>query len=227
MDKKKSSRDKVGKDKITAGDISDVQGVAAGKGAKAVGERGVLVEGNVSGNIITGDQNQVGGIQAKTIKAENVVQGVQQLGGDLSNVAAAVSLAEALRGGTITADSIEAKNVVAGLQYIADPSNATPQELQQQVAELQRQLAEALTDAKMEADADMEDAQDALNQAETELGKSEPHGKRIVRKLKEAADILTEGAKTTDAARKTGLALLKLAPVAAALYQIATTLFAG
>ncbi|MCP4423218.1 MAG: hypothetical protein GY803_01870, partial [Chloroflexi bacterium] len=45
MSKKKKSNDKVGQDKITAGDISDAQGVAAGREAKAVGERGVLVEG--------------------------------------------------------------------------------------------------------------------------------------------------------------------------------------
>lgn len=223
----KNKNDNAGKDKITAGDISDAQGVAAGKGAKAVGERGVLMEGSVSGSIITGDQSQVGGIQAKTIVADNVVQGMQQIGGDLSAAAEAVALAEALRGGTISADSIKAKNVVSGLQYIADPANAAPDELRRQVAELQRQLAEALADAQIEGDADMEDAQDALNQAETELAQEQPHGRRIVRKLKEAADILTEGAKTTDAARKAGVALVKLAPVAAALYQIATKLFGG
>lgn len=227
MSKDEVGKDKVDGDKTTAGDINDAQGIAAGKGAKAVGERGVLVEGNVSGSIITGDQNQVGGIQAKTIIADNVVQGMQQIGGDLSDAAQAVALAEALRGGTITADSIQAKNVVAGLQYIADPANATPDQLRQQVAELQRQLAEAIADSGAAANPDIEDAQSALNQAETELEKEQPHGSRIVRSLKNAAEILTESAKATDAARKAGLALIKLAPIAAALYQISMKLFGG
>ncbi len=201
--------------------------VAQGTGAKAVGEGGVLVEGSVRGNIITGDRNQVGGIQAETIKAENVVQGMQQIGGDLSVAAEAVALAEALRGGTITADSIEAQNVVAGWQYIADPANVTPDELRQQVAELQRQLAAALAEGEVEANADVEDVQYALYQAETELEKPQPHGRRIVRRLQEAADILIDGAKSVDAARQVGVALLRLAPIAAALSQTATTLFGG
>lgn len=212
---------------LASANVSGSGAIAQGSGSQAVGERGVLVEGNVGGSIITGDQSQEGGIQAKTIKAENVVQGMQQLGGDLSQAAEAVALAEALRGGTITADSIEAKNVVAGFQYITDPARATPDQLRQEVAELKRQLAVAIAAGEVESNADVEDVQDALAAAETELDKPEPQGNRIVRKLKEAATILTESAKVTDAARKAGQALIKLAPVASALYQIATKLFGG
>lgn len=182
-------------------------------------------EAAVGGNI--GEQGKVGGIQAKTIKADNVVQGMQQLGGDLTDAANAVALAEALRSGSITADSIEAKNVVSGLQYIADPAQATPDELRQEISHLRQQLAAALAAGEIEADADVKDVQDALDEAETELAQPQPQGNRVVRKLKEAAEILTEGAKATEAAQKVGLALIKLAPVAAALYQIATKLFGG
>lgn len=201
--------------------------VTQGAGSHSVGERGVLVEGDVGGSSITGDQSSVGGIRAKRIKAENVVQGLQQLGGDLTGTAAAVALAEALRGGSITADSIEAKNVVAGFQYIADPSQATPDELRREVAALQEQLAAAIASGDLQVDAEIEDAQEALVKAETELAGDQPRGNRVVRRLKEAAELLTEGAKTTDAARQAGQALVKLAPVAAALYQIATNLFGG
>lgn len=214
-----------GGDAITVGDVSHAQGVAVGRGARAVGERGVLVEGDVAGSVITGDQSNVGGIRANRIEAENVVQGMQQLGGDLSQAADAVALAEALSRGSITADSIQAQNVVAGFQYIANPAQATPDELRQEVAALQRQLAEALAAGEIEANADMADAQNALAAAETELAAAQPPGSRIVRKLKEAAEILTTSAKTADAARQTGLALVKLAPVAAVLYQISMRLF--
>ncbi len=201
--------------------------VAQGSGAKAVGERGVMVGGNVGGSIITGDQSTVGGIRANKIVADNVVSGMQQLGRDLSSAAAAVALAEALQGGSISADSIEAKNVVAGFQYIADPAQATPDELRQELAALKQQLAAAIAAGEVEAAGDIEDAQDALDKAEAELTKDEPQGGRIVRKLKEATEIFTAGAKATDAVRDTVTALARLAPMAAALYQIAQKLFGG
>jgi hypothetical protein len=201
--------------------------VAQGSGATAVGERGVSVGGDVGGSIITGDQGSVGGIQAHTIKADNVVQGMQQLGGDLTNAAQAVALAEALQGGRISADSIEAKNVVAGFQYIADPAQATPDELRQEVAALKEQLAAALAAGEVAATADVADAQEALDKAENELAQEQPQGNRVVRKLKEASEILTEGAKAADSAKNIGLKLIQLAPIAAALYQIAVKLFGG
>lgn len=180
-----------------------------------------------SGSQSSGAAKQVGGIRANRIEADNVVQGMQQIGGDLSDAANAVALAEALSGGTISADSIEAQNVVAGFQYIADPAQATQEELRLEVARLREQLAEAVAAGEVEAGADVEDAQEALGKAEAELAKDQPQGNRVMRKLKEAAGILTEGAKMTDAARQAGTALLKLAPVAAALAQIASQMFGG
>jgi hypothetical protein len=178
---------------------------------------------------------QTGGIQADHIEAENVVQGFQQLGGDLSQAAEAVTLAEALSSGRITAGSIQAKNVVAGFQYIADPAQATPDELRREIGRLRQQLAEALAAGEIEAGSDastplstsFEDAQEALAKAEEELAKSEPQGRRIVRQLKTAAEILTEAVQTTEAAQKLGQTVLTLAPAVAALYQIAVKLFGG
>jgi hypothetical protein len=209
--------------------------VAQGPGAKAVGERGVMVGGNVGGSIITGDQGHVGGIRADRIEAENVVQGMQQLGGDLSSTAGTVALAEALSRGSITADSIQARNVVAGFQYIADPAQATPDELRQEVARLRQQLAEAVAAGEIEATADasavlstsIEDAQESLERAETELAQATPQGSRVMRRLKDAAEILTESARTAEAAGKLGKTLAPLVPAAAALYQIAVKLFGG
>lgn len=170
---------------------------------------------------------QTGGIQADHIEAENVVQGFQQLGGDLSQAAEAVTLAEALSSGRITAGSIQAKNVVAGFQYIADPAQATPDELRREIGRLRQQLAEALTAGEIEAGADAEDAQEALAKAEEELAQPEPQGRRIVRQLKTAAEILTETVQTAEAAQKLGQTVLTLAPAVAALYQIAVKLFGG
>ncbi len=207
--------------------VSGRGAVVQGVGNTAVGERGVNVTGNVGGSIITGDSGSVGGIQAHTIKADNVVSGVQQIGGAAADSAGLVELAKALGSGSIQADSIEAKNVVAGLQYIADPAQATPEQLQKELATLQQQLAEAIAAGEFANASDAEDVQSDLAAAEKELDEPEPQGSRVVRKLKAATEILTESAGTAQAAGKVGIALIRLAPIAAALYQIAAKLFGG
>lgn len=170
---------------------------------------------------------QGGGIFANQITAENMVSGVQQIGGSLADAAGALALADALRQGTISADSIQARNVVAGFQYIADPARATADELRQEVAQLRQELSAAVAAGQLAPTADMDDAQDALAMAEQALTGEAPQGGRVIRKLREAADILAEGARAADAARRAGAAILKLAPTAAALYQIAARLFGG
>ncbi len=206
--------------------VSGSGAVAQGAGSTSVGERGVNV-GSVSGSIITGDGSTSGGIHANKIEAENVVSGVQMVGGDAAEAAGLVDLAQALGSGSIKADSIEARNVVAGLQYIKDPNQATPAQLRQELASLQKQLAEAIAAGEMENAGDAADVQSALAVAETELAQPEPQGTRVVRHLKTATEILTTSAGAAQAAGKAGIALIKLAPVMAALYQIATRLFGG
>lgn len=201
--------------------------IAQGPGSTAVGPRGVSVGGSVGGSIITGDDSQASGIQAHTIKADNVVSGVQQQGGSGADSADLVALAKALGTGSIKANSIEAKNVVSGLQFITDPNQATPEQLRQELAALKIQLAEAIAAGEIEDASNAEDVQAELATAEAELAKAAPSGSRIIRKLKAVTEILTESATAAQAAKKTGLAIIKLAPVAAALYQIATNLFAG
>ena len=56
---KRSFNNIVGGDMIKVGNISNSSGIAIGRGAKAVGNRGVNVDGDVSGNIITGDNNEI------------------------------------------------------------------------------------------------------------------------------------------------------------------------
>lgn len=172
-------------------------------------------------------KSNAAGIQADRIEAENVVQGLQQLGGETGSTHALVALATALSNGSIRADSIQARNVVAGFQYIADPAQVTVDQLQQEIAHLRKQLAELLDAGELEDSADMTDAQDALQEAETELAAEQPQGSRVLRKLKEVSEILTAGADAASAAGRISDAVIKLAPVAAALYQIGTTVFAG
>ena len=213
--------------------------IAQGSGATAAGKRGVAAGGNIQGSaIVTGDRNVVntgagdmhlGGIRARTIKADNVVDGAQVVGGDPAADRDLVALAREIQRGGISADEILAQNVVSGLQVIAQPADATPDNLRREVEGLRQALADLIAQGALTGEErdDAEDAQEELSKATEELGQEQPSGRRVVRTLKSASEILTGVA---DAAQKLGQAgadVLKLAPVAAALYQIAAKLFGG
>lgn len=167
------------------------------------------------------NQKGTSSIHAKNIKAKNIVQGTQQIGGEPITNPIEIS-------GSITADElIDADNIVAGFQYIADPANVTTSELQQEVTALKAQLAAAIAAGDVEQSGTVKDVQSALTAAEEELAQEEPEGNRIIRNLKTAADLLAETAKTTDAVRKAGVALGKLGMTAYTLYQIGEKLFNG
>jgi hypothetical protein len=205
---------------------------AQGPGAVAAGERGVAVGGNVQGGVIvTGDGNvvgdgssrheQKGGIRAGRIEAENVVDGVQVQGGTSAGAGDLVELARAIQSGGITAGEIKAGNVVSGLQFLAGRPPETRGELRQEVAALRRQVEQAVAAGEFTSRGDAEDVTGALQAAETELNRPQPDGRRVARKLRSAAEVLTGAAEAATAARKVGVEIIRLAPVAAALYQLA------
>jgi len=173
------------------------------------------------------DNIETGGIQADRIEAENVVAGVQVQGGDAETATALVNLARAIRQGRISATEIKAKNLVSGLQYIADPAQATAAELRHEVAALREQVEQAIANGEIADPVEAEDAQEAVKKAEAELAKPQPQGSRVARKLAEVSEILTRSADTAQAAGKIGLQIIKLAPVAATLWQIAQRLWGG
>lgn len=193
--------------------------VAQGPGAVAAGEGGVAVGGNAKGGI------HMGGIRAGRIEADNVVSGVQMQGGTASDAAGLVELAETIRRGGITAEQIRAGNVVDGLQFLAGGTPAGPDDLRREIAALREQVQQAIARREVEDQGDGEDVQDALDKAEAELAKPEPDGKRVVRQLDLVSGILTGCAKAAEAAGKVGAEIVKLAPVAAALYQLAAAIW--
>jgi hypothetical protein len=192
--------------------------VATGEGSIAAGGDVVLAEG---GNA------QVGGIRARRIEAESVVDGAQVRGGDAESAAGLVELAKAIRRGGISAEEIKARDLVSGLQYIADPTQPTAGELQREVAALREQLAQAVAAGEVADEADAEDAQAALNETEEELAEPAPQGDRVVRGLAKVTDILTRTADAAQALGQVGAQVIKLAPIAATLYQLAVKLFGG
>lgn len=168
-----------------------------------------------------------GGIRARRIEAENVVSGIQIQGGDAQTVSTLVQLAQAIQRGEISAEEIKARNLVSGLQYIADPAQATLEDLHRELLALRSQLDQAVAAQEFSDPADADDAQESLAAAETELAKPQTNGNRVLRKLDEFSQIITRTAETADAAGKLGALVIRLAPVAAVLWQIAQRIFGG
>ena len=171
--------------------------------------------------------NELGGIQARRIEAENVVSGVQMQGGDAQTASSLIQLAQSIRRGEIRADEIKARHLVSGLQYIADPTQATAEDLRRELLGLRTQLEQAIASQEFSDLADAQDAQESLATAATELTKSHPNGNRVLRKLDELSQIITRSAETADAAGKLGALVIRLAPLAATLWQVAQHLFGG
>src|SRR5713226_4651194 len=171
--------------------------------------------------------NEPGGIHARRIEAENVVSGVQIQGGDAQTASSLIQLAHSIRQGQISAEEIKARNLVSGLQYIADPAQANVEDLRRELLALRTQLEKAIASQEFSDPADAEDATNSLVTVETELAKPQPNGNRVLRKLDAFSQIITRTAQTADAAGKLGALVIRLAPVAATLWQVAQHLFGG
>lgn len=215
--------------------------IAQGQGATAAGA-GAVVGGQINAPVATGEGSiaasgdvviakdstvQVGGIRAGRIEAENVVEGVQAQGVAPAEAAGLVELARAIRRGGITAEQIQAGSVVSGLQFIAGTAPTTPDELRREVSALRQQVEQAISRGEIVKPGDAEDVKEALNTAEAELKAPKPDGERVVRKLETANTILTRCAEVVQAAGNVGQQILKLAPIAAALWSLAQKIFGG
>jgi hypothetical protein len=176
---------------------------------------------------MTTNWGESSGIHAKRIEAENVVSGVQIQGGDAQAASELVQLARAIGRGEIQAEEIKARNLVSGLQYIADPAQANIDDLRRELAAFRTQLEEAIASREFADPADAEDAQESLAMAASELSKPQPGKNRILRKLDELSQIVTRSAETAEAAGKFGSLIIRLAPVAATLWQVAQRILGG
>jgi len=171
------------------------------------------------------DQKPTRGIHAKTIKADNIVNGVLMEGGDAETAQSLIQLAKELERGSITADSMEAKNIVAGLHFIKDPASATADDLHKEIAALKADIQKAVAAGEVPDEDDAQELTTAVEKTETELAKPDPQGGKVVRWLNNITTILNGSAETAQAAGKLQNQVIKLAPAAAVVYSIARTVF--
>jgi hypothetical protein len=171
------------------------------------------------------DKPRTGSVTAENIRAGSIITGVDIEGAASDEVLkAALDTMERLSTGDVTASkSLEASgDIVVGFRHF----NPQSPEREDFVAEL-RALRQVLADLQKqpEAASEVEAAASSLDDAIDEAGKKEPLGKLVVNRLRDTLEFITDAGKALEAADKAGPLLLKAIPTAAALYQIAQTLF--
>ena len=164
------------------------------------------------------------GIEAKKIRAENVVEGVQVIGVDPGQAENFLGIAQwILEGGSIKAEEIDATNLVEGVQWIANDGITTPTatEFGHRLAALEAELARLGTGGEPAV------ARDALQQAAAELQKAQPEPRRVGDFLKTAASTLADATKAAGVASQLAGKLAPLAVGAAKLWEIAGRVLGG
>jgi hypothetical protein len=173
------------------------------------------------------DKPRTGSVTSKSgkVSARRIITGVEIDGAASDAVLkSAIDLMDRLHSGGVSgATGVEvSEDIVTGFRYL----NPQAPDRESFVAEL-KALREALAHVQEqpEAAADAEAAARSLDDAIGEAQKKEPLGKLVVRRLRDTLEFVTDAGKALEAADKAGPLILKAIPTAAALYQIAQTLF--
>ena len=161
------------------------------------------------------------------IKADNIVTGVQVQGGDAETARTQLALAREFESGSVEAVlDIIAKHIVTGFQYVGQGGTAPNQEqFQKELAALREQLAQAVKAGEIEDAYEAEDAQKAVDRAVEQTQAQKPAAEKIVPHLDRAATIINKAGTVAESAGKIQAAVIKLAPVATALYRLASVIF--
>ncbi len=125
----------------------------------------------------------------------------------------------AIGGGQVRAEHIAGRDIIIG------QVPQSREEFYDQLAALRQLLTEAIANKEIPDERDAADALEDVENALAEAEAAEPRASRLKRYLEGAAEILQGAAKATTAAGKAGLAVLKAAPIAAALVKAIQVLF--
>ncbi len=127
-------------------------------------------------------------------------------------------------GSAIGGGSVQAENI-AGRDIIIGQAPQSREEFNDQLAALRQLLEEAVANGEIPDERDAADVVEDIDDALAEAAAEEPRANRLQRYLEGASDILDGAAKAATAAGKVGLAVLKAAPIAAALVKAVQVLF--
>lgn len=125
-------------------------------------------------------------------------------------------------GGVSGYQGVEAQQIITGFRYL----NPQTPDRSSFLAELQalRQALAGLA-AQPDSPAEAQAAVEALDQAAAESQKEQPLAKKIINRLREAVEFITDAGKALEAAGKAGPLIIQALTIAAGLYQAAQKLF--
>ena len=128
--------------------------------------------------------------------------------------------------GTVGGGQFQAHNVAGGDIILGgQPIPQTRDEFDKLLTELKELLAQAVQAGEIENERDAEAAVEDLQDAEAEAEAEEPRSSRLKRYLENVAETLEGSAQVATAAGKVGQAVIKAAPIAAALVKLAQVVF--
>lgn len=172
-------------------------------------------------------QGKTGGVTSKSgkIKVEGkIVTGIDIEGATSDSVLkAALETMQQLQTGSVSAaGDIEAGEIVTGLRYL----NPQAPDRKNFVAELKALRAElaglaADPDTPQEAQAAVQSLDETIAEAE----KEKPLAKRVINRLRESIEFVSDAGKALDSASKAGPLIVKAIGTATVLYQAAQVLF--
>ncbi len=171
---------------------------------------------------------RTGSVRAgRDLKADNIVVGTLIQGADAETARALLALARELESGSVEAvQDIIAKNVVTGLQYIGQGGTAPNlEQFRQELTALREQLDQAVRAGEIADAYDAEDAQKAADRAVEQSQAQKPAAEKITPQLEQVTKIIDRAATAAESAGKFQAAVIKLAPVATALYRLARVIF--
>lgn len=173
------------------------------------------------------DKPKTGSVIAKKgkVTARNIIVGmdIQGAAGD-EVLKTALETMQHLRTGHVRgAEGVEASgDIVVGFRHL-NPEAPDPESF---VAEL-RALRQALAGLQREpeAAANIEAASEAVDDTIAEAGKAAPLPKKVVNRLRDAVEFITDAGKALDAAGKAGPLVVQAIGTATTLYRMAQALF--
>jgi DNA repair exonuclease SbcCD ATPase subunit len=161
------------------------------------------------------------------IEADNIVTGTQIQGADAETARELLALTRELESGSVEAvRDIIAQNIVTGFQYIGQGGTAPNlEQFRQELAALRQQLAEAVKAGETADAYEAEDVQEAADRAVEQTQAQKPAAEKITPQLEKVTKIIDGAAKAAESAGKFQAAVVKLAPIAMALYRLAGWMF--
>ena len=171
------------------------------------------------------DKPRTGSVTGKNIRARRIITGVEVEGAASDEVLkAALETMDRLSTGDVSAtESLEvSEDIVVGFRYL-NPQAPERESFVAELGALREMLAEL--GKQPEAASEIGAAARSLDDAIDEAGKKEPLGRLVVNRLRDTLEFITDAGKALETADKAGALILKALPTAAALYQIAQTLF--